>query len=166
MIFTPGEDPPGCSRRRRSLPTSTATTSPTVGPTRHGAALFYGTQRWASYVNVCAAVLAGQFVPGDGGEHYALNPSRALPRPTASPTSETRRPRGTIAPRRPSLLSRCDRGALIERDVVDPWRRTAASRIEGDLHGLARVGCRSMSRQLSTESRQPVCERPRERASA
>ena len=111
MIFTPGEDVPGLGLTAEAIlaheyghHVSNSRPNPPWG------ALLYGTKRWASYVNVCAAVLAGQYFPGDGGEHYALNPSEGLCRglPSRQP-AKTRRPRGTMAPRRPSLLSRCDR---------------------------------------------------------
>jgi len=85
-------------------------------------ALTYGTKRWASYVNVCAAVLAGQFFPGDGAEHYDLNPAEGFAE-AYRVTNQRRLGVGEM----PWLLvdgrfyPDSTSMTLIEQDVLDPW---------------------------------------------
>lgn len=85
-------------------------------------ALAYGTKRWASYVNVCAAVLAGQFFPGDQGEHYRLNPAEGFAE--AYRVANQRRLGVVEAPWRivdERFYPDTTATALIEQDVVEPW---------------------------------------------
>ena len=85
-------------------------------------ALSYGTKRWATYANVCAAVLAGQFYPGDQSEHYRFNPAEGFAE--AYRVANQRRLGVAEMPwlivdeifyPDPTALR------LIEQDVVDPW---------------------------------------------
>ena len=122
MIFTPGEDLPGLLTAEAILAHEYGHHVSNSRPNPPWGALFYGTKRWASYVNVCAAVLAGQYFPGDGGEHYALNPSEGFAE--AYRVANQRRLGVPEAPWRlvdPAFYPDATAGALIERDVVDPW---------------------------------------------
>lgn len=122
MIFTPGEDLPGLLTAEAILAHEYGHHVSNSRPNPPWGALFYGTKRWASYVNVCAAVLAGQFFPGDGGEHYALNPSEGFAE--AYRVANQRRLGVPEAPWRlvdQAFYPDATAGALIERDVVDPW---------------------------------------------
>jgi hypothetical protein len=85
-------------------------------------ALDYGTKRWATYVDVCAAVLASEFFPGDEGENYALNPAEGF----AEAYRVTNQRRLGVDETLWRLVDERfypDSTAmrLIEQDVVDPW---------------------------------------------
>lgn len=85
-------------------------------------ALSYGTKRWATYVNVCAAVLAGQIHPGDQGENYRLNPAEGF----AEAYRVTNQRRLGVAEMPWLVVDEIfypDSTAmrLIEQDVADPW---------------------------------------------
>jgi hypothetical protein len=85
-------------------------------------ALTYGTKRWASYVNVCAAVLAGQYFPGDEGENYDLNPAEGF-----AEAYRVTNQRRLGVDEMPWLLvderfyPDSTAMTLIEQDVLDPW---------------------------------------------
>jgi len=85
-------------------------------------ALTYGTKRWASYVNVCAAVLAGQFFPGDEAENYDLNPAEGF-----AEAYRVTNQRRLGVDEMPWLLvderfyPDSTAMTLIEQDVLDPW---------------------------------------------
>jgi hypothetical protein len=81
-------------------------------------ALLYGTKRWASYVDVCAAVIAGQFSPWD----YALNPTEGFAE--AYRVANQHRLGVAEAPWRlvdQAFYPDATASALIEQDVLDPW---------------------------------------------
>ena len=85
-------------------------------------ALDYGTKRWATYVSVCAAVLAGQFFPGDQYGHYRLNPAEGFAE--AYRVANQRRLGLVEAPWRivdERFYPDATATALIEQDVLEPW---------------------------------------------
>jgi hypothetical protein len=122
MIVTPGEDLDGGLTAEAILAHEYGHHVANSRPNPPWGALFYGTKRWASYVDVCAAVLAGQFFPGDGGDHYSLNPGEGFAE--AYRVTNQRRLGGPEAPWR--LVDRrfypdATALGLVEQDVVDPW---------------------------------------------
>jgi len=148
MIFTPGEDLPGLLTAEAIIAHEYGHHVSNSRPNPPWGALFYGTKRWASYVNVCAAVLAGQFFPGDGGEHYALNPSEGFAE--AYRVANQRRLGIPEAPWRivdQAFYPDATAGALIERDVVDPWAGTSSVSYRGR---FTRAGPSRLSFDVST----------------
>jgi hypothetical protein len=122
MIVTPGEDLDEGLTAEAILAHEYGHHVANSRPNPPWGALFYGTKRWASYVDVCAAVLAGQFFPGDGGDHYSLNPGEGFAE--AYRVTNQRRLGGPEAPWR--LVDRrfypdATALGLVEQDVVDPW---------------------------------------------
>ena len=121
-IITPGEDPSPTLSAEAVLAHEYGHHVANSRPNPPWGALTYGTKRWASYVNVCAAVLAGQFFPGDGWEHYNLNPAEGFAE--AFRVTNQRRLGVTEAPWRivdERFYPDATAMALIEQDVLDPW---------------------------------------------
>jgi hypothetical protein len=122
MIVTPGEDLDEGLTAEAILAHEYGHHIANSRPNPPWGALFYGTKRWASYVDVCAAVLAGQFFPGDGADHYSLNPGEGFAE--AYRVTNQRRLGAPEAPWR--LVDRrfypdATASGLVEQDVVDPW---------------------------------------------
>jgi hypothetical protein len=176
LIVAPGEDAPGGFTAEAILAheyghhVSNSRANPPWG------ALFYGTKRWASYVDVCAAVVAGQFFPGDGGERYGLNPTEGFAE--AYRVANQHRLGVPEAPWRlvdEVFYPDATASELIEQDVLDPWTahtsvtyrgrftRTGPTRLTFDvstaLDGVAtaRIRAPKGARFRLTESLSTVC---------
>ena len=112
-------------------------------------ALFYGTKRRASYVDVCAAVFAGQYFPGDEFEHYALNPERVRRGVPGREPTAARRPRGALAARRRAVYPDATAAALIEQDVLEPWTAHSTATYRGQ---FTRRGPNRQTFEVATDS--------------
>jgi hypothetical protein len=121
-IVTPGEDASGGLTAEALLAHEYGHHVANSRPNPPWGALTYGTKRWASYVNVCAAVLAGQFFPGDEADNYGLNPAEGFAE--AYRVTNQRRLGVDEMPWRlvdGRFYPDSTAMALIEQDVVDPW---------------------------------------------
>jgi hypothetical protein len=132
MIIAPSEDPGGPMTAKAILAHEYGHHVANSRSNAPWSALFYGTKRWASYVDVCAATLAGQFFPGDGYEHYALNPGEGF-----AEAYRVANERRLGAAASPWLLvderfyPDATAAALIEQDVLDPWTAPGAITYRG-----------------------------------
>lgn len=123
MIIAPSEDPGGPVTAKAILAHEYGHHVANSRSNAPWSALFYGTKRWASHVDVCAAALAGQYFPGDGFEHYALNPGEGFAE--AYRVANERRLGVAEAPWRlvdERFYPDATAAALIEQDVLDPWK--------------------------------------------
>ena len=143
MIIAPGEDLDNGLTAEAILAHEYGHHVANSRPNPPWGALFYGTKRWASYVDVCAAVLAGQFFPGDGYEHYDLNPAEGFAE--AYRVTNQRRLGMVEAPWRivdERFYPDATASALIERDVLEPWSAPTTLTYRGRFtrRGPSRIG--------------------------
>jgi hypothetical protein len=96
-------------------------------------AVDWGTKRWASYIGVCARTRAGELFPGaESDDRYRLNPGEAFAegyrvlneRKLGLAESPWQIVSLALYPD-PTAL------ALLDQDVVDPWRGNTTSTIRG-----------------------------------
>ncbi len=132
LIIAPSEDPGGPMTAKAILAHEYGHHVANNRANAPWSALFYGTKRWASYLDVCAATLANQFFPGDGFEHYALNPGEGFAE--AYRVVNERRRGAVESPWRivdERFYPDATAAALIEQDVMDPWTMHTTATFRG-----------------------------------
>jgi hypothetical protein len=103
-------------------------------------AVDWGTKRWASYENVCAAVSSGDLYPGaEDAEHYMLNPGEAF-----AETYRVLNEQKLGLPLEPwdivtrSLYPDATALSLLEQDVVTPWTADTTQKLTAKLTAKVR----------------------------
>lgn len=97
-----------------------------------GGALYWGTKRWASVMHVCQGAVDGEYVPGEEGRRYFVNPGEAF----AEAYAWSHFGPGLIEWRwAPSLHPNAAAYAAIRNDILNPWRPLRRERL-GRLTGL------------------------------
>ncbi len=93
-------------------------------------AIDWGTERWASYENVCRGKRRGAYFPGDEGIHYHEDPGEAF----AESFAFNRFPNARLGWEYARSLKPSARAfAMVRRDVLSPWRRRRTVDLKGRL---------------------------------
>ncbi len=96
-------------------------------------AIDWGTERWASYENVCRGKRHGAYFPGDEGTHYREDPGEAF----AESFAFNRFPNARLGwEYASSLKPNAHAFAMVRRDVLSPWRRRRTVDFEGRLPSI------------------------------
>ncbi len=93
-------------------------------------AIDWGTERWASFENVCRGKRRGAYFPGDEGTHYREDPGEAFAESFAFNRFPNARLRWEYAR---SLKPSARSLAMVRRDVLSPWRRRRTVDFKGRL---------------------------------
>lgn len=97
-------------------------------PAPFGAAVDWGTERWASLENVCQGSRRGRLFPGDEGVHYYEDPGEAF----AESFARYRFPDSPIRWQwLPALKPDAAAFEAIREDTLEPWRRRGAVVLSG-----------------------------------
>ena len=94
-------------------------------------AIAYGTKRWATYMGICTKAAAGTVFPGDEGDHYLQNPGESY----AESFLHLNEVKLGIAETPwfydPALAPDSTALAMLEQDVLKPWKDNAIKRWKG-----------------------------------
>jgi hypothetical protein len=97
-------------------------------PAPFGAAIDWGTERWASYEHVCQGHRSGALFPGDEGSHYYEDPGEAFAESFARNAFPEAPVKWSWAP-----ALRPEAGALeaLRRDTREPWTARSSFALTG-----------------------------------
>jgi hypothetical protein len=113
-------------------------------------AIDYGTKRWASYMQVCARAVAGQYFPGaEQDARYQLNPGEGFAE-AYRVLNERKAGIAEVPWQVVSVAFYPDATALslIEQDVLSPWKASAKSTLTAPLSRRARSRTLTVSTPL------------------